>query len=321
MVLSLKESLAATEMAAILYSFLPGSSNEQWKGHVSFQTIAKDVGVGDFWRQGSKQPAIATLLEHTLKHRPNLFEKLILAIVNEGMKYRQKIGNPIRRDEIDRLNEIILRVGFKFPDLWDPAFLDSLGRGAQEPDPGATEATPRADQQVTQARLEFAKRLAAIRDRFFALCSWPDRQAAGLAFERVLNELFELHGLEPREAFRVTGEQIDGSFVLNRQVYLVEAKWEVKPLSEAPLLVFHGKVAGKSVFTRGVFFALNGVTEEARQGFSRGKQPNFFLVDGDDLVHVLEAQIRLDDLLRRKERRLAEEGVIFVSARGLLSSL
>jgi hypothetical protein len=46
-----------------------------------------------------------------------------------------------------------------------------------------------------------------------------------LHFEGFLNELFAGFGLAPRGAFRLVGEQIDGSFRLHGQTYLVEAKW------------------------------------------------------------------------------------------------
>lgn len=39
-------------------------------------------------------------------------------------------------------------------------------------------------------------------------------QARGYQFERYLNRLFKDCALEPRESFRIKGEQIDGSFVL-----------------------------------------------------------------------------------------------------------
>ncbi len=54
MVLSLKESQAIADMAQLLYDFLPGSGNRNWKGHVSFKTVAEEVGVGGFWQPGSK---------------------------------------------------------------------------------------------------------------------------------------------------------------------------------------------------------------------------------------------------------------------------
>ena len=122
----LKESRVAAEMAKLLYDFLPGSGFSQWKGHVTFSTVAQQVGVGDFWRGGSKEPAIAALFQTTLLSRRDLFEPLVVGIIQEGIRYRQKKSNPIKRQEIEILNALILEIGFKFPALWDEAFLVSL---------------------------------------------------------------------------------------------------------------------------------------------------------------------------------------------------
>jgi hypothetical protein len=48
-------------------------------------------------------------------------------------------------------------------------------------------------------------------------------------------------------------------------VYLLESKWERNPLPEADLLIFKGKIEGKSTWTRGLLIALNDVSEQARQ--------------------------------------------------------
>src|SRR5580704_15967782 len=130
MTLSLRESHAATEMAKLLYSFLPGSGSSSWKSHVTFASVASQAGVGALWAGGSKEPAIARMLESTLDRRRDRFEALILGIVREGLKYRQKQGDPIKKIEIITLNGLIQEIGFKFPGLWDARFLNSLNGDA-----------------------------------------------------------------------------------------------------------------------------------------------------------------------------------------------
>jgi hypothetical protein len=154
--------------------------------------------------------------------------------------------------------------------------------------------------------------LAKLKDEFLGLAMEQDRNKAGLALEKLLNRLFALFHLQPRLPFRVIGEQIDGSFVLDGEVYLMEAKWENHRLSEAPLLVFRGKIEGKSTFTRGVFIALNDITAEARDAISRGKSPCFFVVNGHDLMMILTEAITLTDFLRKRIRLLGEEGRLCV---------
>lgn len=160
--------------------------------------------------------------------------------------------------------------------------------------------------------------LSRLKDAFLALAIEVDRNAAGLALEKLLNELFEVFGLKPRQPFRVIGEQIDGSFELQGQVYLLESKWEKSALPEADLLIFRGKIEGKSTFTRGVFIALNDVSGPARDAITRGKAPSFFVMNGHDLMMILSETIGLTDFLRKRVRLLAEEGCVCVPFSELL---
>jgi hypothetical protein len=144
-----------------------------------------------------------------------------------------------------------------------------------------------------------------------------DRAAAGLALEKLLNRLFEIFELKPRQPFRIAGEQIDGSFQMDGQVYLLESKWENHPLPEADLLVFRGKIEGKSTFTRGVFIALNDISVCARDAITRGKAPSFFVINGHDLLMILSERISLTDFLQKRVRLLAEEGCVCVPFSGL----
>jgi hypothetical protein len=77
-------------------------------------------------------------------------------------------------------------------------------------------------------------------------------QDRGLQFEGFLTDLFAAYELAPRGAFRLTGEQIDGSFRLNTETYLVEAKWHGPQIGFADLMTFSGKVSGKAAWARGL---------------------------------------------------------------------
>lgn len=312
MSLKLKESRAIAEMADLLYGFLPGSGNVKWTGHVSFKTVAEKVGVGDFWQPGSKTPMITTLLERTLEFRRGRFEPLIVEIVRAGLIYRAKQGFPVKPEEIDKLNGLILELGFKFPDLWDPGFKATL---AQD---GSIRAKEHVERVTTQEKLKETERsqrsseLERLKKIFYGLYDNPNRQQVGLAFEKILNGMFHLHGLSPREPFRVVGEQIDGSFELDHEIYLLEAKWKQEPCPEADLLIFRGKVEGKSAFTHGVFVSFTGVSKEAAYAITQGKQPNFFAIDGYDITMLLEDNVDLATFFRKRQRILAEEGRMVV---------
>jgi hypothetical protein len=179
------------------------------------------------------------------------------------------------------------------------------GRGSPAPSP------PHQEEQSSKAARRSAE-LRMLRDEFFQPAADADRNRAGLSLEKLLNRLFELYELQPRQPFRVAGEQIDGSFQLGSHVYLLESKWEKDSLPEAPLWVFRGKIEAKSTFTRGVFIALNDVSPPARDAITRGKSPCFFVMNGHDLMMVLSEAMSLPDFLRKRVRLLAEEGRMFV---------
>lgn len=310
MTLPLKESRAVRELAEALYDFLPGAGRKTWRGHVSFKTVAEKVGVGDFWQPGSKTPMIAALLEKTLEFRRGRFEPLVLEIVRAGLTYRQKNERPVTPAEIEHINGLILEIGFKFPDLWDPDFVASLKAD------GSTRAAERVRQVHLEERLRESERskrsqeLEELKSEFIVLHEMADRQRAGLRLEKVLNRLFALHNLNPRDPFRVVGEQIDGSFELDHEVYLVEAKWRQEPIPALDLYGFRDKVVGKSHITRGVFVSVNGYSTDAPEALLRGKQPNFFLIDGYDLMMLLEDAMDLATFFRKRVRLFAEGRIL-----------
>lgn len=312
MSLPLKESRALRNLADVFYDYLPGSGNPSWKGHVSFKTVAEDVGVGDYWQPGSKLPMITALLERTLEHRRGRFEPLILSIVRCGLTYRQKQGNPIAPSEIEQINGLILELGYRFPDLWDPEFIASLSLD------GGTRAAARVARNKSQEKLRTTERsarsvqLEQLKQEFLALHEADNRQAAGLQLEKILNKLFDLNGLSPSKPFRVTGEQIDGSFELDSEVYLIEAKWQAEASPAADLYVFREKIEGKSKFTRGVFISINGISRQALEAIAIGKELIFFCIDGYDLMMLLEDNLELPSFLRLRQRELAEKGRVMV---------
>jgi hypothetical protein len=298
--LSFREIQAVEDLADLLYDFLPGSGNTR----TAFPLAAAQAGVGELWVPGSKRPAIVQLLTATLEQRRSLFAQLIVAIARQAMTYRRGKDNPLSRAEIDRLNTLLPGVQFKIPELLDPGFLSSFGQPKTEEPSSQTAAT------LNETK---AQELSALLIEITKL----DPQTRGLWFERFLNELFAGFGLAPRGAFRIVGEQIDGSFRLEGHTYLVEAKWHGPPIGFADLMTFSGKVSGKASWSRGLFVSNSGFTAEGLEAFSRGRQTNLICADGLDLYEVLSRKVSLIDVLEEKSRRAAETNRAFVAARDL----
>ncbi len=140
-------------------------------------------------------------------------------------------------------------------------------------------------------------------------------QARGYAFEQFLKDLFDIYGLEAREPFKLRGEQIDGSFQLSKETYLLEAKWQGNKTGVGDLHAFHGKVEGKAAWARGLFVAYSGFTEDGLHAFGRGKR--VICMDGFDLYEVLNRGLSLTEVLELKVRRAAESGLPFIPVREL----
>ena len=152
---------------------------------------------------------------------------------------------------------------------------------------------------------DFKKYLNELKD----LADYHDNpQARGYQFERYLNRLFKDCALEPRESFRIKGEQIDGSFVLRNDIYLLEAKWTNKPTEKSDLVVFNEKVSSKSGFTRGLFISFAGYSSDAVETFCNGREVRIVLMTVQELAVALTREMDISTVIWNKDRALAEEG-------------
>lgn len=153
--------------------------------------------------------------------------------------------------------------------------------------------------------------LSHLKNQFLMLDNL-DPQNRGFQFEKFLKDLFECHQLAPRSSFRLTGEQVDGSFELNGDVYLLEAKWHAKQTAQADLLVFREKVESKSAWSRGLFVSISGFSDDGLTAFARGRATNIIGMTGQDLFFILSGDLSLIEALSKKARRAAETGDFYV---------
>lgn len=278
-------------VARILYDWLPGSAPPFGKVH-TFSDSARENGLERYWPGGSKLPALQYLLEGALlEHR---LAPLIITVAREGIKYRNKKGQPITRAEVEALSKALQELGYRISELHEPPFLNSL------PTTGGFSHI----RELTPSPSEMASFLS----KYAQMLQNLDCQSRGYELQGFLHDLFDVFGLRPRGPFRVVGEEIDGSFVLEGEIYLLEARWRRDKARKVDLSGFSDKVQRKSEWTRGLFISVSGFSEDALDGMTRGKSPNFVIMSGKDLERVLRAEVNLNDLLRNKVRVLAEKG-------------
>jgi len=183
------------------------------------------------------------------------------------------------------------------------------------------EESTREEADIARRQKEAAEKLRAnravrdkledIKRRYNALVGSTDLQARGIELERLMYDIFELFDLDPKASFRNLGEQIDGAFYLHGTDYLFEAKWQQQPIGVQDLDAFGGKVRRKLENTLGLFLSINGFSPDG-VGAHSAAQPSVILMDGADLMAVLEERIDFVTLLLRKKRHAAQTGRIFL---------
>lgn len=150
-------------------------------------------------------------------------------------------------------------------------------------------------------------------EQFLILFRGSDKpQERGYKFEKLLQELVKLEGLEANGPFRCSGEQIDGGLKFDGENYLVELKWHDRAVSTEPLFTFAAKIEGK-MYGRGVFISINGFMPDPVEALLKGKAVKTVLVDGEDIILVLEGHISFSKMLDTKVRAAQLKGEIYVN--------
>lgn len=188
-------------------------------------------------------------------------------------------------------------------DLLENIILRLTGK-VKSPNPVQSAATQSVDESVSNMLMQKLIKLSELQP-----------QARGYEFERFLKELFEVYGLAPRASFRMVGEQIDGSFQLQNETYLLEAKWQNAPIGAGDLHTFEGKLGEKASWSRGLFVSISGFSPDGLTAFGRGKR--VVCMDGFDLYEILRLRMSFEGTVAAKVRRAAETGRPFVSVREL----
>lgn len=150
---------------------------------------------------------------------------------------------------------------------------------------------------------------------FLVLHSMSDEpQARGYHFERFLTALFNAWHMDAKGGFRLTGEQIDGSFQHSGTTYLLEAKWHRTKTDAEKLHAFQGKLSERLEGTRGLFVSFEGFTDGALEAFTARR---IILADGMDIFDALQRRLPVPDIIAAKARYASEYRNPFARVRTL----
>ena len=138
----------------------------------------------------------------------------------------------------------------------------------------------------------------------------PSAQAKGYAFEKYLNKLFITFDLAPHASYRTEFDQIDGSFVLEGNTILVEAKYRTNAIPKNDLLLFTQKIESKSHFPKGLFITYSPVDDRAIEYFT-DRSARIVVMTVQELFLMCQNKYPFPKVLQAKFRALDERGIIF----------
>lgn len=162
------------------------------------------------------------------------------------------------------------------------------------------------DNRDNRSRIDYQ----ALASDLLKLDAIKDAQRRGYDFEKYLNKLFGVFGLDPHASYRTDTDQIDGSFILNGNTVLLEAKYRVASLSKNDLILFENKVTRKSSFARGLFVSLSDFDESVIDYF-KDRSSRIIAFSVPELYLMCSKEMDLKEVLARKFRYLDEYGIIY----------
>ena len=171
-----------------------------------------------------------------------------------------------------------------------------------------TKAKPKQQnfKQTNESEVDFDSLSTAL----LAIENIPTPQDKGYAFEKYLNSLFKAFNLDPHASYRTEHDQIDGSFVLDGNTILIEAKYRTNTIPKDDLILFSNKIESKSHFPKGLFVTYSSVHEKAIEYFT-DKSARIVILTVEELFLLCQNKYSLPKVLQAKFRALDEQGVIY----------
>lgn len=259
------------------------------------------------WQENPKYESVSQLIDR-MAARPDLYKNDLLKLFQETsnfndfshLKYWDTKG-----DLTKRAKESVTKLRAQTKGYFDA--IEELNKAAER----RIENLEKVKQTIS-----FSEKLETLKKQFFEIASIDNAQQRGYKLEKLLNELFHLFDLLPKASFKITGEQIDGSFTFDNDDYILEAKWQKAQVNAGDLYKFGGKISGKLKNTLGLFISLDGYSPDCTETGSSVVK-SMILMDGQDLMLVLDGRIRLNEIIFIKRRHASDTGEIYYRISGI----
>ncbi len=153
----------------------------------------------------------------------------------------------------------------------------------------------------------------SLRDEFERQVENPclSEQQRGIQLEKFIGKICMNEGHLYRKPYRPKGEQVDGAVQVLGKTYLLEIKYQNRPIPASKVYEFRGKIEGKLSGTLGIFWSMSGYSEDCLQAVRIGKDLNVILFDRSDLDAILDEEIKFNELLQEKVWIATTSGVVY----------
>lgn len=175
---------------------------------------------------------------------------------------------------------------------------------------GKNQDQPKSQQQSSETESKIVVDFESLKMSLLAIENIPSPQAKGYAFEKYLNSLFKSFNLDPHASYRTEYDQIDGSFILDGNTILIEAKYRTNAIPKDDLILFSNKIESKSHFPKGLFVTYSPVDTKAIEYFT-DNSARIVILTVEELFILCQNQYSLPKVLQAKFRTLDEQGIIY----------
>jgi len=148
-----------------------------------------------------------------------------------------------------------------------------------------------------------SERQVAIAESFERI-SRMEPQPRGNAFQRLFAEIAQRHGWSQQVSVRTSHEEMDVIINREREIYLVECKWEREPIQARIVRELHGKLSSRAD-VRGIIVSMSGFSQGAiRQVEDYAGDRAILLFGPEDVRSMVFNQVAFDELLNEKHAAL-----------------
>jgi hypothetical protein len=145
-------------------------------------------------------------------------------------------------------------------------------------------------------------------------------QARGIRFNEVVAAMLRCWGIAAEVSTSGKGSgEIDVTFVLDGERYLVEAKWEREKTNVDPLFKLQGRLRQRLRGPIGIFLSMAGFTPDAIEGIDRGDQLGMLLFDRTHFEAMLSGLVPPRELIGLAHDQAAFRGGAYASVLDLLA--